>query len=507
MKNNKLTDSLQLVIFGASGDLSQTKLIPSLYKLFKRGRLPEEFFLLGADHHFENRAEFLRNLSETVREILPETFETALWEKFAKKLNYLQIDFEDEAGYKELSRKLDKKEKSYRSSRQRIYYLATAPGFFPLITEKLDNSDLAGSDGADWPRLVIEKPFGYDLESAVEFNRKIYRVFPEDNIYRIDHYLGKEMIQNILTMRFANMIFEPIWNKNYIDNIQIISTEKQGIKSRGKYYDKSGALRDMIQSHLLQMLALIAMEPPENMATESILQEKIKLLKSLAETPLLNLEDNLVLGQYSKLERPEKYIPGYQEEDKIKPDSSTETFAAVKFNINNLRWRGVPIYLKTGKRLEKKNTKIFIQFKSDFHPSFLDNNEPEANLLIIKVQPREGVSLQFNAKKPGSQNEIVPVFMDFCHKAPRDLQSTPEAYEELLAALIRGDQSLFTHWKEVKNSWLFIDQLREFIDTREIKPEKYLPGSSGPESMTRLVARDHRQWWDDAALEEQEENL
>ncbi len=507
MKSNELIDSLQFVIFGASGDLSQTKLIPSLYKLFKRGRLPEEFFLLGADHHFENRAKFLKNLSETVRKTLPETFETALWEKFAKKLDYLQLDFEDDEGYKELSRKLDNKESSSRSSRQRIYYLATAPGFFPLIAEKLDNFSLTGASVAGWPRLVIEKPFGYDLESAVEFNRKISRIFSEDNIYRIDHYLGKEMIQNILTMRFANMIFEPIWNKNYIDNIQIISTEEQGIKSRGKYYDRSGALRDMIQSHLLQMLALIAMESPANMATESILQEKIKLLKSLAETPLPDLENNLVLGQYSRLDGPEKYIPGYQEEENIKSDSSTETFAAVKININNLRWRGVPIYLKTGKRLEKKNTKIFVQFKSDFHPSFLDNNEPEANLLIIKVQPQEGVSLQFNAKKPGSQDEIVPVFMDFCNKAPRDLQSTPEAYEELLAGLIRGDQSLFTHWMEVKNSWLFIDQLREFINTREIKPEKYLPGSRGPEGMKRLVSQDQRRWWDNADLEDKEEKL
>ncbi len=496
MQNKKMPEMVQMVIFGGTGDLSRTKLIPGLYKLYKRDSLPEQFSVLGLARSFSNQKEFIESLEGSIQEESPEIYDQKSWNEFKNYIDYLQMDFTEDAGYKQLRRQLND-QAGEQAGQRCIYYLATAPNFFPMITEKLKEHHLDESKEEGWPRLVIEKPFGYSLESAQKYNSQICQVFPEENVYRIDHYLGKEMIQNILIMRFANMFFEPIWNKHYIDNIQIVSTETKGIKNRGKYYDKAGALRDMVQSHLLQMLALITMEPPADMSTESIRQEKIKLLKTLTQSPSPgNIQENLVIGQYQNGTVNNQSVPGYQGEDNIDSNSRTETFAAVRLKINNLRWGGVPIYLKTGKRLQKKSAKIFIQFKADFHPSLSRSKDPESNLLIIKIQPEEGVSLQFNAKEPGSQEKITPVFMDFCQQAP-DLQNTPEAYEELLVALFKGEQSLFTHWQGVKNSWLYIDKLRQYLEDNKIEPEKYAPGSKGPASSQDLMAGDGRRWWDE----------
>ncbi|MFW6301560.1 MAG: glucose-6-phosphate dehydrogenase [Bacillota bacterium] len=489
-------ERIQMVIFGGTGDLTRTKLIPGLYKLYKRGALPEHISVLGLARSFSNREEYLESLAASLQEENPEIYNQESWAGFKSYLDYMQLDFTEDVGYQKLRHKLKEQEGS-QADQHFIYYLATAPNFFPVIAEKLKEYNLSESQDPGWPRLVIEKPFGYSLESAIKFNSRISEVFPEENIYRIDHYLGKEMIQNILVMRFANMFFEPIWNKHYIDNIQIISTETKGIKTRGKYYDKAGALRDMIQSHLLQMLALITMESPADMSTESIRQEKIKLFKTLARSPSPgDIKENLVIGQYKSGTVNNKSVPGYQDEDNIASNSRTETFAALRLKINNLRWGGVPIYLKTGKRLHKKTAKIFVQFKDDFHPDLSQKRDPASNLLIIKIQPEEGVSLQFNAKEPGSQDKITPVFMDFCQQAP-DLQNTPEAYEELLVALFKGEQSLFTHWEGVKKSWLYIDRLRDYLEKYQLKPEKYIPGSSGPVSARKMMVRDGRCWWDE----------
>ena len=494
--NNKMPEMIQLVIFGGTGDLSRSKLIPGLYKLYKRNSLPEQLSILGLARSFSSRKAYLQSLEQSLKEENPEIYTKESWNNFKEYLDYLQMDFTEDIGYNKLYHHLNDQEGN-QAGRHCIYYLATAPEFFPMITENLKEHRLSKSREPGWPRLVIEKPFGYSLSSARDYNSQICQVFPEENVYRIDHYLGKEMIQNILTMRFANMFFEPIWNKHYIDNIQIVSTETSGVKTRGKYYDNAGALRDMVQSHLLQMLALITMESPADMSTESIRHEKIKLLKILADSPSLgNLRNNLVLGQYKSGIIGESTVPGYQAEDNIASNSRTETFAAVKLNINNLRWRGVPFYLKTGKRLHKKSAKIYVQFKDDFHPALSKDKNPEANLLIIKIQPEEGVSMQFNAKEPGSQDKITSVFMDFCQQAP-DLQNTPEAYEELLLALFKGDQSLFTHWDGVKNSWLYIDKLRDYIEANRLEPEKYNPGSNGPASSEEMLKRDGRRWWDE----------
>ena len=496
MNNKTMPERIQLVIFGGTGDLSRTKLIPALYKLFKRSSLPDQFSILGLAHSITDRKTYLQCIEDSLKKENLEIYDKESWNKFKEYLDYLQMDFTEDIGYNKLYHHLNNQE-SNQASQHCIYYLATAPEFFPLITENLKEHRLSKSNESGWPRLVIEKPFGYSLKSAQDFNSQICRAFPEENVYRIDHYLGKEMIQNILIMRFANIFFEPIWNKHYIDNIQIVSTETSGIKTRGKYYDKAGALRDMVQSHLLQMLALITMESPADMSTESIRQEKIKLLKTLAQTSTSdNLQENLVIGQYKSGTVDGNSFPGYQDEKNIASDSRTETFAAVKLMINNLRWRGVPIYLKTGKRLHKKNAKIYIKFKTDFHPGFSQDKDPDANLLIIKIQPEEGVSMQFNAKKPGSQDKITPVYMDFCQQAP-DLQNTPEAYEELMIALFKGDQSLFTHWDGVKNSWIYIDKLRDYLEKNQLKPEKYNPGSNGPAFSKEMMEKDGRRWWDE----------
>ncbi|MFN2364528.1 MAG: glucose-6-phosphate dehydrogenase, partial [Halarsenatibacteraceae bacterium] len=298
MYNKKMPEMVQMVIFGGTGDLSRTKLIPGLYKLYKRDSLPEQFSVLGLARSFSRQEEYINSLEVSIQEESPDIYDQKSWNEFKSYLEYLQMDFTEDGGYEKLRRRLNDQE-SDQAGQHCIYYLATAPNFFPLITEKLKEHRLDQTNKEGWPRLVIEKPFGYSLESAQKFNSQICQVFPEENIYRIDHYLGKEMIQNILIMRFANMFFEPIWNKHYIDNIQIISTETTGIKNRGKYYDKAGALRDMVQSHLLQMLALITMGPPADMSTESIRQEKIKLLKTLAQSPSPDkIKDNLVIGQY-----------------------------------------------------------------------------------------------------------------------------------------------------------------------------------------------------------------
>ena len=496
MKNKTMPEKLQLVIFGGTGDLSRTKLIPGLYKLYKRDSLPEQISVLGLARSFSSLEAYLQSLADSLQQENPEIYDQQSWDEFKSYLDYMEMDFTEDTGYNKLYKYLNNQEDN-QAGQHCIYYLATSPDFFPIITNKLKEHRLSKSKEAGWPRLVIEKPFGYSLESARKFNFQICKVFPEENVYRIDHYLGKEMIQNILIMRFANMFFEPIWNKHYIDNIQIVSTEKKGIKNRGKYYDKAGALRDMVQSHLLQMLALVTMESPADMSTESIRQEKIKLLKTLAQSPsLVNIKKNLVIGQYKSGTIDKKSVPGYQEEKNISSNSMTETFAAVKLKINNLRWGGVPIYLKTGKRLKEKSVKIFVQFKADFHPGLNQDKAPEANLLIIKIQPEEGVSLQFNAKEPGSQDRITPVLMDFCQQAP-DLQNTPEAYEELLVALFKGEQSLFTHWESVQHSWLYIDILRNYIEANRLEPEKYTPGSNGPVSAQELLTRDGRRWWDE----------
>jgi glucose-6-phosphate 1-dehydrogenase len=344
-----------------------------------------------------------------------------------------------------------------------------------------------------WKRIVIEKPFGKDLESAKYLNDKIVNVFGEKSTYRIDHYLGKEMLQNIMVIRFANMLFEPLWNNRFIDHIQISSSETVGVENRGGYYEKSGAMRDMVQSHLLQLISLIAMEPPNDLDTDSIRNEKVKVLKALKNISFSGMKNNVVRGQYGSAIIKEEKIQSYREEKRVSPNSNTETFVALKIYVENLRWADVPFYIRTGKRMPRKSTEIVIQFKSIQDILYFKEKDLQPNMLVIRIQPQEGVFFQFNAKEPGAHGNIIPVQMDFCQNCQIGFNS-PEAYERLIYDVMRGDSTLFARWDEVEYSWKFVDSILEAW--RKEKPQfpNYKSGTWGPEEANLLLKRDNRKW-------------
>ena len=376
----------------------------------------------------------------------------------------------------------------------RIFYLAVAPEYFEPIVEKLNQNHMVENEKS-WQRAMIEKPFGRDLRSAEYLNTKITSVFSEKNIYRIDHYLGKEMLQNITAIRFANILFEPVWNSRYIDNIQISSMETVGVETRGGYYEMAGALRDMVQNHILQLMTLTTMEPPVSLDAESVRDEKVKVLRSLESlTPEL-IKSNVIRGQYGEGSMNGNSLKAYRDEERVSPQSEIETYFAMKVNIENFRWAGTPIYIRTGKRMPNKYTEIIVQFKQ--LPGvlyFKEHGKLEPNLLVIRIQPSEGVSLRFNAKKPGTGSTIIPVQMDFCQNCQIG-NNSPEAYGRLLFDAIRGDSTLFTRWDEVEYSWRFVDKIMEAWGREHPHFPNYNSGTWGPRGSDQLLARDGRIWW------------
>ena len=483
-----------LVLFGGTGDLAKRKLLPAIYNLAQKNLLPENFAVVAIGRRDITRDAYCQQLKQSVSEFSRSKVEDAVWEKIKDRLYYLRFDFDQDSGYKNLVQFLGELDKSLKTSGNYIYYLAVAPEYFGVITDKLHEHNLSSLEKGK-KSLVIEKPFGRDLDSARALNKKISAVFSEDNIYRIDHYLGKEMIQNIMILRFSNILFEPLWNNKYIDNIQITSSETVGIESRGGYYESSGALRDMIQNHILQLLTLTAMEPPKDLNTEAIRDEKVKVLKAIEPITPEYIRNNMVRGQYGSGDINGSNYNSYREEDKVSPNSSIETFAALKLHINNPRWTGVPIYIRTGKRLKSKFTGIVIEFKQALKGLYRKtNSDLMPNLLIIKIQPEEGVYFQFNAKEPGSDNNIVPVTMDFCQSC-NFLNNSPEAYERLLGDIIKGDSTLFTRWDEVENSWRFVDSIMKIWRSEPIDFPNYESGSNGPSAADELLVKDNRGWW------------
>jgi glucose-6-phosphate 1-dehydrogenase len=449
-----------IVIFGATGDLTKRKLIPALAKIPLAKST--EIVLIG--RRADNAG--LRN------EFLAFTKDA----KIAKRFRYIQMDFNKFDEYKNIEVKHD----------NRIFYLATGPESFPTITKYLERAGLASPKPArGWHRLVFEKPFGYDLQSAQKLNHELTQCFTEDQIYRIDHYLGKELVQNILVVRFSNPIFERLWNGRYVDNVQISVMEQHAVGSRGAYYDQSGALRDMVQNHLLQILSLIAMEAPTTAESGDVHDEKVKVLRQLRYVP-----DSLVLGQYAAGSISGKHVPDYKDEDGVGKRSRTETYAALALAIDNQRWMGTPFYLRTGKATGSSYAEVVMTFKrgsSLFHGK---NGQPAPNKLILRIQPDEGMRLQFNLK--GNDCCADPVLMDFSHKAEFGM-NTPEAYERLLADVQRGDQTLFSRWDEVEHAWRIVDGLRK-VHGKTGKLHAYRAGTSGPEEAKKLLARDGRSW-------------
>jgi len=396
--------------------------------------------------------------------------EEKIWKQLAARIHYQSLDFENPGAYADLQKRLDALDESVDAGGNRLFYMAVAPQHFASIVLQMHQHHMLDRNRG-WKRLMIEKPFGHDLNSARALNQTLTRFFRENELFRIDHYLVKEMVQNLLTIRAANQIFEPTWNKDYIEHVEIISTESEGVGRRGAYYDQSGALRDMVQNHLLQLLALTAMELPQPLTEENLRKEKCRVLKSLVPMDGEDLTRHLVLGQYQR----------YREEANVAPESTTETFAALKVHLNQTRWQGVPFYLKTGKGLNEKNTRMTIQYRLPTGSCCLGSQvrTSHPNQLIIKIQPLEGVTLSFNTKQPGTANSIVPVTMDYCQSCLIET-NTKEAYEKLLSDAMKGDRSSFTHWDEVEASWQWIDPITSWAEANPQVLRFYSKGSPGP---------------------------
>lgn len=493
--NGDIDLSCIMVIFGGTGDLTHRKLLPAIYNLIHSKKLPHNFAIVSIGRKEIDDEAYRQEAYNSIKKFSRyKKIDEDLWDEIAKRLHYKKLEFHDSTGYDELNNFLKGLDKVYNTKGNRIFYLAVSPEYFDTITEELNTHNLVKNDSS-WQRLIIEKPFGGDLASARRLNQKISKVFGEDNTYRIDHYLGKEMIQNLMVLRFANSIFEPLWNNRYIDNIQISSSETVGVENRGGYYDESGALKDMVQNHMLQLLTLTAMEPPMNLSSSSIRDEKVKILRSLEEMTPENIKRNVIRAQYGEGNNGKFKLKAYVSEDRVSPTSSTETFVALKLYVENFRWAGVPFYIKTGKRLNTKSTEIIVQFKAI--PKILYSKEHEnlnSNILVIKVQPKEGIYFKFNTKMPGTENNIIPVQMDFCQSCQFE-SNTPEAYEKLLLEVMNGDNTLFTSWSEVEYSWKFVDSIASIWKNENTKLPIYNSGSCGPQEANELLQRDNRHWW------------
>ncbi len=483
-----------LVIFGASGDLTRRKLVPAVYSLFREGLLPKGFRVVGFARRPKSDAAFREELHEGVaahaRLRLGDD-----WDAFASRLHYAQGNYQDRASFDALRERLDTLAEAEGGLRNALFYLATPPTVFETIAEHLDGAGLA-DESKGWSRLIVEKPFGHDFASARELNASISSHFAEHQVYRIDHYLGKETVQNILVLRFANTIFEPVWNQKHVDHVQITVAETVGVEGRGSYYDHAGALRDMVQSHMMHLLCLVGMEAPNSLDGEAVRDEKVKVLKALRHMPVPCVSEAVVRAQYAAGEAGGKTLAGYCAEEGVAPDSTTETYVAIKTFIDNWRWAGVPFYLRTGKAMPAKVTEIGIHFKPV--PQVLFNAPPfgpmAPNVLALRIQPNEGIMLQFQVKVPGQGARIQPFEMDFGYAASFGT-GPPEAYERLLLDAALGDAALFTRSDEVEAAWAF---LQPILDGCAEHPAGELPtyaaGSWGPKEADELIEADGRQW-------------
>ncbi|PLS15347.1 glucose-6-phosphate dehydrogenase [Bacillus sp. M6-12] len=489
--SEKQTPTALIMIFGATGDLAKRKLFPSIYRLFKKGKISSRFAVVGVARRPLTNEEFQQNVKDSVLTFAKESENI---DEFISHFYYHSHDVANSTSYIELKDIAENLDQQYELEGNRVFYLAMAPEFFGTIAEHIKSEGLTDTNG--YKRLVIEKPFGHSFESAQELNEQIRTAFSEDEIYRIDHYLGKEMVQNIEVIRFANALFEPLWNSRYISNIQVTSSEVLGVEERGRYYETSGALRDMVQNHMLQMVALLAMEPPIRLNTEEIRSEKVRALRSLRWMKKDEVNQYFVRGQYGRGNIGGQEVPAYREEPMVDSQSNTETFVAGKLMIDNFRWAGVPFYIRTGKRMNAKSTKIVVQFKDiPMNLYYKTEEHLNPNLLVIHIQPEEGVTLMLNAKKSGTSMKTTTVKLDFANKSV-DRMNTPEAYEKLLYDSMRGDATNFTHWDEVALSWKFVDSISEVWE-KETDPTfpNYASGSTGPDCSDELLAKDGNFWW------------
>lgn len=472
-----------VIIFGASGDLTQRKLVPSLFHLFLKRKTPRELYLVGFGATPYTDESFRTHLRQALDQFATYPFSEEEWGLFAARVHYTQGRYTDLADFKRLNETLRALEKE---GGHRLYYLAIPPNLFSSVIDLLGLTGQLAEDGG-WRRVVIEKPFGTDLNSARILNQQIHRALKESQIYRIDHYLGKETVQNILFLRFANTIFEPLWNRNYIASVQITVAESVGVEHRGRYYDGVGVLRDMFQNHLLQLLTLVAMEPPASFSAEALRNEKVKVLSAIPKMNEAEIARYTVRAQYE----------GYRQEPDIAPDSTTPTYAALRLFVNNWRWQGVPFYLRSGKKLAQKQSRIVIQFKEPPLAMFPlpEGKKMNPNLLILYIQPDEGAHLRFEAKAPDTLAETRSVDMEFHYAEAFGPSAIPEAYERLLLDVLQGDASLFTRADEVEMAWALMEPLLQSWEQQGKPPLAfYKPGSQGPEEAERMLAQDGYAW-------------
>ena len=497
LDQERVPDPSVLVIFGASGDLTQRKLIPSLYSLAHDGLLPANQAIVGLARPEFTDEEFRNAMREACdRYARRRPTEDAVWANFASKLFYVRGEFEDPESYARLKKRVEEFDSSRGTGGRRIFYMAAPPQFFPAITRLLGESKMVGDPelGQPFTRAIIEKPFGRDLESARELNRIAVMTFRERQVFRIDHYLGKETVQNLLVLRFANGIFEPFWNRQYIDHVQFTVAESIGVEGRGGYFETSGIVRDIIQNHMLQLVSLIAMEPPVAFEADAVRDEKVKVLKALREIDLQRPEDVAARGQYTDGSIAGSPVAGYRTEKNVAPDSRVETYAAMKIFVENWRWAGVPFYIRAGKRLPKRVTDISIHFRPPPYPLFrrVDSMNLHPNVLAIRIQPDEGISLKFDSKIPGPTVRTHPVTMEFRYATSFGAEP-PEAYERLLLDTMIGDSTLFARRDEVETAWRWLDPLLN-VWSGSGEPMPYSAGTWGPRCADELIERDGRRW-------------
>ncbi len=481
-----------MVLFGVTGDLSRKKVMPAIYDLANRGLLPPGFSLVGYARRDWADQDFAQIVHDSVKEYARTEFREEVWNQLAEGLRFVQGDFDDDDAFETLRRTIEELDQARGTGGNYAFYLAIPPGFFGSVVGQLQEHGLAQGPEDAWRRVVVEKPFGHDLESARALNDTLNGVFTSGSVFRIDHYLGKETVQNILAMRFANNMFEPIWNANYVDHVQITMAEDVGIGGRAGYYDGIGAARDVIQNHLMQLMALVAMEEPTSFDAESLRIEKQKVLASATLPRRLDL--TTARGQYVEGWAGGDKAPGFLEEEGIKKSSTTETFAAITVNVETRRWAGVPFYLRTGKRLGRRVTEVAIVFKRAPHLPFTETATEELtqNALVIRVQPDEGMTLRFGSKVPGTAMEIRDVNMDFAYGGSFT-EASPEAYERLILDVLLGDPPLFPRHEEVELSWKILDPVLAHW-AKKGKPDTYAAGTWGPPSAEAMLARDGRTW-------------
>jgi len=488
-----------IVLFGSTGDLTQRKLVPALLELDRRGDLPADYAIVGFGRRPWSDDDYRNTLKEAIKNRVDGSDFEAAWERFARHIVFVEGNLDDPEAFRRLRERLAQVDEQLGTGGNRLFYLAVGPEFFSPIVHQLGDAGLIHPHYKErpWSRVVVEKPFGHDLESARRLNRELSEVLDETQIYRIDHYLGKETVQNILALRFGNAIFEPIWNRRHVASVQITVAESDGMAgNRGAFYDSAGALRDMVQNHMMQLLCLVAMEPPVNLSADAVRTEKVKVLQALPSWSAEDVLREVVRGQYTAGSEQGTEVPGFLDEKGVAEGSTTETFVAFRVCLNNWRWSGVPFYLRTGKRLPKRGTEIAIQFRNPPTALFQADTEggPDVNQLILHIQPKEGTSLAFQAKIPASRRRLQSVRMDFRY-GTSFARPVPEAYQRLLLDVMLGDPTLFTRTDEVDSAWQFVTPILDaWRDPNVPPPATYPAGTWGPPDADALIARDDLRW-------------